>query len=332
MSSPAGGGSVDTSSTAKNVSSEYTEDDDDLVQECDNCPVCKQLVEEDQDGLFCDEFCATWYHQKCVKMTPKAYRLLGLTRKKWFCANCPADSFEDSPKLKWGPYEGTDMIRARVDDVFAEIVGWHKNLFLVPLGKTGKDFIKELTRLLDLFTNKTQWESVALSFVHIFIPLMLQKPSAKSRAKENSQYLAKRLNLWSNGKVDDILNECRVIQTRLKTDISKCTPESKLKAFCRLMLHGKVSKALKFVNNESDIVGVHSITNDNKESIFRQLKALHPDAKMLTVDGFVSPPNTIDVEPVIYEDITSDMIHDIAKTLSGSGGPTQLDADGWTHI
>ena len=332
MSRRVGGGSGDTSS-ARNVSSEDTEDDDDSVtQECDACPMCKEIVEEDQDGLFCDGPCATWFHRKCVNMTPKNYRLLGLTRKKWFCSSCPADQVDDSPTLKWGDYEGTDSIRGKVGSVFKEIVTWRKNLFLVPLGKAGKDFIRELARLLELFTNKTKWEPLALNFIHIFIPLMLQKPSVKSRAKENSQYLAKRLNLWSNGRIDELLSECHVIQSRLKNDLEKSKPESKSKAFCRLMLQGKISKALKFVNNESDVVGIHSITDENKESIFNQLKSLHPDSKSLSKECVITSFPDVNVEPVIYEDITGDLIHNIAKNLSGSGGPTQFDTDGWTHI
>ena len=49
-------------------------------------------------------------------------------------------------------------------------------------GKAGTDFIKELTRLI-------------LSLVHIFIPLMLQKPGPKSKAKDHVKYLATRLDL-----------------------------------------------------------------------------------------------------------------------------------------
>ena len=183
MSRRVGGGSGDTSSSARNVSSEDTEDDDGSVtQECDACPMCKEIVEE--DGLFCDGPCATWFHRKCVNMTPKNYRLLGLTREKWFCRSCPADQVDDSPSLKWDDYEETDSIIGKVGSEFEEIDTWRKNLFLIPLGKAGKDFIRELTGLLELFTNKTKWETLTLNFIHIFIPLMLQKPSVNSRAKK----------------------------------------------------------------------------------------------------------------------------------------------------
>ena len=64
-------------------------------------------------------------------------------------------------------------------------------------GKAGTEFIKELTRLIFLFVNKTKWEHLALSLVHIFMPLILQKPSKSSKAKDHAKYLLARLE---NGK------------------------------------------------------------------------------------------------------------------------------------
>ena len=70
---------------------------------------------------------------------------------------------------------------------------------LLPRGRTGKDFIIELTRLINLFVYSTPWETVSISLVHIFIPLMLQKPAIKSKARANSKYLSARLEMWENG-------------------------------------------------------------------------------------------------------------------------------------
>jgi hypothetical protein len=46
---------------------------------------------------------------------------------------------------------------------------------------------------MDLFSLKTVWEPVALGLVIIFVPIMLQRPSGRSKAKENASYLAERL-------------------------------------------------------------------------------------------------------------------------------------------
>ena len=52
--------------------------------------------------------------------------------------------------------KGEPQIREKIDDVYKEIVRWQKNIFTVPRGKTGSDFIEEITRLLDEFNFKTQ--------------------------------------------------------------------------------------------------------------------------------------------------------------------------------
>ena len=103
-------------------------------------------------------------------------------------------------------------IRNKISEIYEEIIKWRKNLFLVPPGKSGTDFIKELTRLLQLFVDETKWMRLALARVHIFIPLMLQKPSAKSKARDHTKYLEKRLKWWNLGGLDSVLSENPEIQ------------------------------------------------------------------------------------------------------------------------
>ena len=37
-------------------------------------------------------------------------------------------------------------------------------------------------------------------------------------------------------------------------------------------------------------------------------------------------------QPVLFEGIDGESVYKAAKKLQGSGGPTQMDADGWRHI
>ena len=124
---------------------------------------------------------------------------------------------------------------------------WQKNLFLLPRGKVGSDFIKEITKIIQLFVNNDKkWGRIALKLLHVFIPVLLQKPSPKSKAKENAKYLQKRLLWWSQGDLKSLMAENRVIQQKLQKR-TKHMQESKQKSFCRLMLLGKVSKAMNFI-------------------------------------------------------------------------------------
>ena len=72
--------------------------------------------------------------------------------------------------------------------------------------------MKELTHLIYLFVDKTKWERLALSLVHVFVPLMLQKPCQKSKARDHVKYLASRLDMWKNGELDKLFSEGKEIQ------------------------------------------------------------------------------------------------------------------------
>ena len=161
--------------------------------------------------------------------------------------------------MKWGDLTGEMVIAEKIKLVYEEVIRWSKNFFLLPRGKVGTDFIKELTKRIRLFKDK-KWSRLALPLVHIFLPLMLQKPSRKSKAKDNTKYLQKRLEWWYTGNIKSLLSEAREIQKRLSKGISK-REEAREKAFCRLMLLGKIGQAMRFINNEDVNLGVHPLSD-----------------------------------------------------------------------
>ena len=80
----------------------------------------------------------------------------------------------------------------------------------------------------------------------------------------------------------------------------------------RLMLQGKLRQATKFIKNDDQVRGVHKIS----EEIKRVLQEKHPKGEQIHSDVLLpvtaSPPN-----PVIFEQITSDLIHKSSRDLSG---------------
>ena len=101
---------------------------------------------------------------------------------------------------------------------------------MLPRGKVGTEFVKTLTNLINYFITPSKWTRLSLSLVHIFLPLMLQKPSSKSKAKDHCKYLEKRLKLWTEGDLDSIMAENREIQKKLRQsqDKKKETKEREL--------------------------------------------------------------------------------------------------------
>ena len=275
-----------------------------------NCPICRVDTTENEDCIVCD-MCHIWSHRRCLYITEEEFRSLRTSDAPWYCAICLSIRANN---IRWGTMQGEVAIRAKVTSIYDEVTKWRKNLFMTPRGKAGTDFIKTITKLIQYFTNSSKWSRLSLALVHIFIPLMLQKPSSKSKAKDHSKYLEKRMKLWNDGDLDSIMAENREIQKRLKHSQDK-KKESKQKLFCRLMLQGKVSQAMKFVDSENDTRGVHPLTEEIKEI----LQEKHPEARDVSPDILLTPTAT-EPEPVIFEEINGISVYNAAKKIQGSGG------------
>ena len=118
---------------------------------------------------------------------------------------------------------------------------------MVPSGGRGKTFIKEITRLINLWTDDSLLENIGLKVIHNMLALLLQKPNKNSKAKDHVAALERRLE---NGNIIKLLNEEQSIQERLPTgetpkDIAKISV-----TFKELMQKGNVNGALKLLTNE----------------------------------------------------------------------------------
>lgn len=108
---------------------------------------------------------------------------------------------------------------------------------------------------------------------HVFLTLMLQKPSRESKAKKHAEYLQTLLAWWQNGKLDKLMSQCKETQNHIKIPAERKENENR-KAHCRFMLQGKVSKAIRFIDHdENSTTGVLPLT----EEVLKQLKAKHPE-------------------------------------------------------
>ena len=292
------------------------------VEENTTCPICAITVGEEGRGIMCGR-CNTWYHPECLYITDEEYISLHNSHVDWHCDHCKSVL---TSRLKWGTLEGEERILPELRAAYHEISMWKKNIFMLPRGKAALDFIKELTRIINLFVHKTKWERLALPLLHVFMPIMLQKPSKKSKAKDHARFLSTRLLKWSAGDLKSLMDECRAIQKRL-TVSNKIQAESNRKAFCRHMLAGKVKKAMGFINNNNDIKGVHTVTDEIKEILQKKHPKAEPADPSALLEVTASP-----VQPVIFENINADLIKRLSKMLQGSGGPTLIDSDFWKHM
>ena len=92
----------------------------------------------------------------------------------------------------WGNYP-SHVFEANVSTVHEQVVYWKKNLFLLPLGKAGKQYIDETTKLMNEWLQESTLKDIAFKAIMIMPNLLLQKPSKNSKAKDHLNTLEKRL-------------------------------------------------------------------------------------------------------------------------------------------
>ena len=140
------------------------------------------------------------------------------------------------------------MIRLSLDAAYQEIVHWKKNSFDVPHGSVGKHFVAELAWLFRAAVGEgSSLESIALKAVFVVCVLLLQKPSCASKPKDHSIHLERRLSLWLEGKIEDLVVESRAIQSRLPKLSASASDAQMARSFANLMFAGKTSAVIRLI-------------------------------------------------------------------------------------
>ena len=278
-------------------------------------------------SLCCKGPCSTWFHTSCLNSSNEDHQLNDSL--KWICPNCPKPrSLPDFTKANnldaasWGTLKGLD-IKETFDSAYNEIVTWRKNLFKVPSGKNGKAFIAEVKNLITMYTISSPLETVAMTALMVICPLLLQKPTRKSKAKDHDRFLESRLQRWRDGDISSLIKEGRAIQNRFCS--SKSTKQDKEKIFARLMLQGKVAAALRWITDSRG-----SLLKATPH-VIESLTSKHPSASPIQEDMLLNGP-IYQVDNVIFENIDAQAIYNAAKNTNGAAGPSGMDSDGWQRI
>ena len=153
--------------------------------------------------------------------------------------------------FKWGNCDGSSVTQA-ITSAYAEAVHWRRNSFMVPSGKAGKDFVRELTRLFSAYAEGTALEPVALKAAMVMSLLLLQNPHSTSKSKEHTHCLERRLRSWSLGDIEALMNEGRTIQLHLPLSrpLNHTQEQRQARTFAHLMFQGKVRAALRLVSDQ----------------------------------------------------------------------------------
>ena len=106
--------------------------------------------------------------------------------------------------FQWGASDAFAVTLA-FDCAYAEIIHWLCNIFQLPSGKVGRDFIRELSHLFTAYAEHKPIEWILMKAAMTMPVLLLQKPNNKSKAKDHVKCLERCLQQWSSGDIDDLL-------------------------------------------------------------------------------------------------------------------------------
>ena len=123
-------------------------------------------------------------------------------------SSSPAFGLMSSTPFRWGDVMSQSLCKD-IGKAYEKQTLWRKNTFSPPSAHAGTEFVKEHTRLLRAYKNRTPMERVALQAIMVMPSLLLQRPHAKASSKVFTRFLS----LWKAGKIKELLEEARTIQS-----------------------------------------------------------------------------------------------------------------------
>ena len=183
-----------------------------------------------------------------------------------------------------------------------------------------------MTRLVNSWVNDSPIKDVALKALHVMPALLLQKPSKKSKSKDHTNALERRMNLWTKGELLALFDECVTIQERLNPPNVKADISSISKKFRTLMQKGDVNGALRILTDNMNN-GILPLNDDT----LLLLEQKHPGVGEVYAEALLDEPFKR-IHPIVFDAINEDTVLKAATVTKGGSGPSGLDADGWRRI
>ena len=250
--------------------------------------------------------------------------------------NLPSPTPINAHVFTWGNHNATDF-SDMLEATYNEVIYWRRNCFTVPLGRIGKAFVSELSKLYSAFASASSLESVALKAAIILPILLLQKPQRTSKNKEHITCLERRLKAWREGNLNDLVLEGRTIQHRLPSLASHHTSKQpRARTFANLMHSGKCKAALNLLANNTEGGVLHLAdhvdpTISDSPTVRETLISKHPEGQNPHPNCILpSPP--VEIHPVVFNALDANTIRSAALHTTGSAGPSGLDAHEWRRL
>ena len=88
------------------------------------------------------------------------------------------------PDFLWGEKTG-EVFSQLVSSAYEEVVHWRHNIFLIPSGRAGKTFVRELARLYQAYADASTLECIALKGRYRFTMPAASKATCKEQIQRS---------------------------------------------------------------------------------------------------------------------------------------------------
>ena len=221
--------------------------------------------------------------------------------------------------------QNNPVIESVPSQIYEEITQWRRNIFKLPKGNNGKQYVRIMTKLIGDWISTNEEDKLKL--LMCMPNLLLQRTSRKGKARENKDTLSRRLTLWEDEKYEELAKEGKTLQRRLKIDKPNKDDDAELiKSFRNNMISGKVNAALRLLDKTS-CKGVLPMTPDT----MTQLLEKHPQAEPAHDEMILKGPMN-EVNPIIFDDLNAQLVQKMSLKTKGAAGPSCFDADDWRNV
>jgi hypothetical protein len=227
------------------------------------------------------------------------------------------------PVFKWSSRDASDFI-TDVERAYEVIIKWRKNVFKLPSGHSGKHFTQALGKLFAAYGERSPLESIALKAAAIITPLLLQQPLGKPTYKDNVNHLTRRLQLWEEGNISELLREGRTIQAQLATSKKTLDDSTLAKRFASLVFNNNFKGAMSLVTAKAKggILPLDDKTKRDMAEKHPKPEGIHPEALL-----FGELPETLHTS--FYEALDGDLVKKCALRTKGGAGVSQQEDCLW---
>ena len=171
-----------------------------------------------------------------------------------------------------------------VKDSYEKMTVWRRNLFTLPKGKWGKEFLQEMTNNIQRWCTKTSQRNISVKCIMIMPNLLLQQTSFKAKSSENKKTLERRLQMWRQEKISELTAECLTLQSKLDTPNKSRNTEDISKVFNKLMFQGKINPALRLLS-ETGNNGILPLTINTMQDLHLKHPVARPLYDQLLLQG-----------------------------------------------